>query len=109
MAELHSITADQDDKRRMLEILQRLHQQEVEGGGSDSEGGGSGGGDEEGDEGQAGLSDQTLHRLLAKVRRRWRGPACVWPRAVPCSPSIQLSMRPAGSWQTTSTDRADPP
>lgn len=53
----------------MLDILQRLHQQEVEeggSGGSDEEeqgGGGSGGDDEEG----GGLSDQTLHRLLAKV------------------------------------------
>lgn len=63
MAELRSITATQDEKQRMMEILQRLHQEEVEG-----SGGSSSDEDESGDEG--GLSEATLHRLLAKVGAR---------------------------------------
>lgn len=65
VTELHAIRAGEDERRHMLDILQRLHQEEVEGGGdgsSDDEGGGS----EAEDDG--GLSEETLHRLLAKVR-----------------------------------------
>ena len=71
VSELRNTSAGEDERQRMLEILQRLHQQEVEEGGSGGsdddgeEGGGSGDDDEEG----AGLSSQTLHRLLAKVGR----------------------------------------
>lgn len=49
----------------MLEILQRMHQQELGGGGSGASSGDEGG--EESEE-EGGLSAQTLHRLLAKVR-----------------------------------------
>lgn len=64
VAELKGISAGEDERRRMLDILQRLHLQEVEGsGGGSSDDEGS---EEEGAEG--GLSQQTLHRLLAKVR-----------------------------------------
>lgn len=69
VSELRNTSAGEDERQRMLEILQRLHQQEVEEGGSGGsdddgeEGGGSGDDDEEG----GGLSSQTLHRLLAKV------------------------------------------
>jgi hypothetical protein len=73
VSELRNTSAGEDERQRMLEILQRLHQQEVEEGGSGGgcdddaeEGGGSG---EEDDEGGGGLSSQTLHRLLAKVRK----------------------------------------
>ena len=69
MSELRNTSAGEDERQRMLEVLQRLHQQEVEEGGSggsddEEEGGGSGEDEEEG----GGLSSQTLHRLLAKVR-----------------------------------------
>jgi hypothetical protein len=47
----------------MVDILQRLHQQEVEGGGSSDEGGE----DAEDVEEEGGLSNATLHLLLAKV------------------------------------------
>jgi hypothetical protein len=49
----------------MLEILQRLHQQELEGSGSSGDEGGEEG---EGEEEAGGLSAATLHRLFAKVR-----------------------------------------
>lgn len=64
VAELKGISAGEDERRRMLDILQRLHLQEVEGsGGGSSDDEGS---EEEGAEG--GLSQQTLHRLLAKMQ-----------------------------------------
>ena len=43
MAELHSIRAGEAEKAHMMEILQRLHQQEL--GGSSDEEGGEGGSD----------------------------------------------------------------
>lgn len=58
VSELQSVTAGEDEQRHMLEILQRMHQQEVEGSGSSS--------DEEEEE-EGGLSAETLHRLMAKV------------------------------------------
>lgn len=65
VTELRSITARQDERQRMLEILQRLHQQELEGSGSSGDEGGEEG---EGEEEAGGLSAATLHRLFAKVR-----------------------------------------
>lgn len=65
MSELRSISAGEDERQRMLEILQRMHQQELGGGGSGASSGDEGG--EESEE-EGGLSAQTLHRLLAKVR-----------------------------------------
>lgn len=73
MAELKGLSAGEDEKRHMMDILQRLHLQEVEGGGGGSS-------EDEGSEDEAeegGLSQQTLHRLLAKVRvLPWGRPGC---------------------------------
>ncbi|PSC72297.1 zinc finger HIT domain-containing 2 isoform A [Micractinium conductrix] len=67
VAELHSIRAGEAEKAHMMEILQRLHQQEL--GGSSDEEGGEGGSDRGGsDEEGEGLSAETLHRLLAKMQ-----------------------------------------
>ncbi|KAL4452311.1 hypothetical protein ABPG75_007973 [Micractinium tetrahymenae] len=64
VAELKSISAGEEERRHMVEILQRLHLQEVEGGDGGSSEEES---EEEGEEG-GGLSQQTLHRLLAKTQ-----------------------------------------
>ncbi|EFN54985.1 hypothetical protein CHLNCDRAFT_134781 [Chlorella variabilis] len=64
VSELRSISAGEDERQRMLEILQRMHQQELGGGGSGASSGDEGG--EESEE-EGGLSAQTLHRLLAKM------------------------------------------
>lgn len=64
MEELRSVTAGEDEKRRMIEILQRLHQAELEGSGSES---GEEGAEGEGSDEEGGISVETLRRLLAKV------------------------------------------
>ena len=66
VTELRSIRAGEGERQHMIDILQRMHQQEVEGGG----GSGSSSGSEEEEaeeEGGGGLSERTLRRLLAKV------------------------------------------
>lgn len=76
MQELRSIRATQDQQQRMQEILQRLHEAELadDGGSSSSDEGGSGssaGGGVGGGGGAAeaeGLSEATLHRLLARLQ-----------------------------------------
>lgn len=65
-AELKSITATDAEKRQMLEILQKVHEQQL---GDDvhSHTGGSSSSEEE-DEGEAGLSQETARLLALKVR-----------------------------------------
>ena len=92
VSELQGMRAGEDERRHMLDILQRLHQQEVEGGGGSSEDE-EGGGSEAGDEG--GLSEETLHRLIAKVRG--------WPSAAP-SPAVVPRWLSCGVCRQQSTD-----
>lgn len=69
VSELKSISASEGEKQHMLEILQRMHQQEVEGSGDEEgSGDGAGGSGEEDEEEDGVLSEKTLHRLLAKMQ-----------------------------------------
>lgn len=85
VSELRSITAGQDERQHMVDILQRLHQQEVEGGGSSDEGGE----DAEDVEEEGGLSNATLHLLLAKVHH-WAPEQ----RIAACLPIAAISVPP---------------
>lgn len=64
MSELKSITATDEEKQRMMDILQRLHAQEL----AEAEGSGSDEKDEEDQEEEGGLSQQTMARLLARLQ-----------------------------------------
>lgn len=77
MEELKSVTATHAQKEEMIDILRRLHVQAAEQEGS---GGPSDGKSSSSDEG--GLSEATVHRLLAKVgaaclASRQQRPACI--------------------------------
>lgn len=102
--ELRSISATDVEKRRMLEILQRLHDQELGDEGGSEDGGSSEEEEEEG--GRAALSRETARLLLRKVRvaRGDSWPACQGQRCASrwscvVDPGIESAFLLAGSLQ----------